>query len=160
MTTPDRRKTTRKLINQLAYVNLEANNGGIVLNVSEGGICFQAVAPIYKSRSIDFWLSLPGGNRIAAAGELAWLDATGKNGGLRFTSVSDEAREQICNWAGLPPSPRPTLPVVPVVNVVPVSAAARAINDETTRTLRSLTLRLLRLGRFTLRSNPRSLCLL
>ncbi|HEY4742576.1 MAG TPA: PilZ domain-containing protein [Candidatus Acidoferrales bacterium] len=134
MTTPDRRKTTRKLINQLAYVNLEANNGGIVLNVSEGGICFQAVAPIYKSRSIDFWLSLPGGNRIVAAGELAWLDATGKNGGLRFTSVSDEAREQICNWAGLPPPPRPLIPVVPVlpvVSMVPAVAAARAINDET-----------------------------
>jgi cell division protein FtsN len=121
MTTPDRRKTPRKLINQLAYVNLEPNNGGIVLNVSEGGFCFQAVAPIYNSRSIDFWLSLPGGNRIAAAGELAWIDATGKNGGLRFTSVTEEARGQICDWAGLPPSPRSSLPVV---------AEVRILNDE------------------------------
>ena len=29
----------------LAYVNLEPNNGGIILDISEGGLCFNSPPP-------------------------------------------------------------------------------------------------------------------
>jgi hypothetical protein len=120
MMKPERRKTPRKLIEKLAYVNLEPNKGGIVLNVSEGGFCFQSVVPLHQLGTIRFWLSIPGNPRIEAVGKLAWTDATRKNGGFQFTSVPAGVRQQIRNWAGLPASPLSTdeepaaqIPVVP-----------------------------------------------
>ena len=36
--------------------------------------------------------------RIQATGELAWINRTKTTGGLRFTSLSAEARQQVSNW--------------------------------------------------------------
>ncbi len=132
MTKPERREAPRKIIEKLAYVNLGPNNGGVVLNVSEGGFCFHAVAPMHQTRTIRFWLSLPDNHRIEAIGELAWTDATRKTGGLRFKSVPAGVREQIRSWAGLPPLPLSTDedPAAPVP-AVPSASLLTAIQSET-----------------------------
>jgi len=36
----ERRQTPRTTVNRLAYINLESNNGAIVLNVSDGWALF------------------------------------------------------------------------------------------------------------------------
>jgi len=80
---------------------LPSGNGGIVLNVSEGGAAFRAVGPVKTSGPISFWLSgllSASSTRIEGTGELAWTDETRNTGGLRFTQLSTRVREQIQSW--------------------------------------------------------------
>lgn len=86
----------------LSYVSLPADNGGIVLDVSEGGLGFHAIAAIESAGPIEFRFAIDPATRITAKGELAWRDYSGKTGGLRFTELPDEIREKIRIWAGQP----------------------------------------------------------
>src|SRR5271169_401621 len=115
MVNTKRRQAPRMTVNELAYVNLGPDNGGIILNISEGGLCFQSTAPVQRTEAIRFWFSYRnrrvypdvgqawkdeaqtrGVSRFIEAGsELAWIDDTQKKGGLRFTKLGPEAREQI-----------------------------------------------------------------
>ena len=89
----ERRLSERKTLGQLGYIG-PANNGAIVLDVSEGGLGFQAVAPVTTSRPLPFWFSADS-NRIEGVGELIWIDEAKKTGGLRFTELSANSHEQI-----------------------------------------------------------------
>ena len=91
---PDRRRTPRTKLTGLAYINFEPNNGGIVLNISEGGLCFHLVAPVHRSVALPFSLSA-NGIRIEAHAVLAWTDEHRKTGGLRFNGLDPDARRQI-----------------------------------------------------------------
>jgi cell division protein FtsN len=103
---PERRQTPRTTVNRLAYINLDLNNGAIVLNVSNGGLCFHSVDPVQPSETIRFWF-LDHNHRIEADGKVAWMDETQKTGGLRFTTLSTEARLQIHDWISQPATPPP-----------------------------------------------------
>jgi hypothetical protein len=96
MTRLERRQSPRTTIGKHAYVNIEPNNGGIVLNVSDGGLCFHSFDPVPGNGTIRFWFA-EHDQRIEAEGTLAWMDQTHK-GGLRFTALPAEAREKIRNW--------------------------------------------------------------
>jgi len=96
----ERRMTKRKATEFLAYLSLPFDNGGFVTDLSAGGLGFQAVAPVKSGRPIHFRFAMDSSTRISAVGELAWIDKTGKNGGLRFTQLSEEVREQIRIWTG------------------------------------------------------------
>ncbi len=118
----ERRRAPRMKVNGLAYVNLDPDNGGIILDISEGGLCFQSTAPVKRTETIRFWFSYrglrvesgqgPAGDRgtqtsgvsrlIEVRSELAWTDDTFRRGGLRFTNLSDKAREQIRDWIRQP----------------------------------------------------------
>lgn len=100
----ERRQTPRMTVERLAYINLDPDNGGIILNVSEGGLCFNSPAPLQQTGTIHFWF-LEGNNRIEGDGELAWTDETQKRGGLRFTNLPPEACEQIRSWISQPGIP-------------------------------------------------------
>ena len=117
MVTTDRRQTPRMKVMELAYVNLDPDNGGIILDISEGGLCFRSTGPVKQTETIRFWYSprshqimarqveaqTRGVSRLIEAGsELAWTDETRKKGGLRFTNLSAEAREQIREWIRQP----------------------------------------------------------
>jgi PilZ domain len=96
----DRRISARKTLDHLVYLSLPFNNGGTVIDVSEGGLGFHSVAPVRANGPIHFRFAIDSAIRIRAVGELAWIDETGKIGGLRFTELPDEVREQIHVWAG------------------------------------------------------------
>jgi len=96
----ERRLSVRKMPEHLAYLSLPPNNGGIVVDVSEGGLAFCAIAPVKADGPIHFRFAIDSATRIKAVGELAWIDETGKNGGLRFTQLPEGVREQIRIWAG------------------------------------------------------------
>ena len=117
MVTTDRRQTPRMKVMGLAYVNLDPDSGGIILDISEGGLCFRSTGPVKQTETIRFWYSprshqimarqveaqTRGVSRLIEAGsELAWTDETRKKGGLRFTNLSAEAREQIREWISQP----------------------------------------------------------
>jgi hypothetical protein len=101
---PERRQTPRITMERLAYINIEPNNGGIVLNVSNDGLCFHSIAPVDRNGKLRFSL-LEQNRRIEADGELAWMDEAQKVGGLRFSALPSEAREQIEDWINQPSSP-------------------------------------------------------
>lgn len=118
----ERRHSPRMTVRGLAYVNLAPDNGGIILDVSEGGLCFQSRAPVYTVEAIRFWFSYRSQRVKAAVGqawtdeprsggvsrfievccELAWIDDTRKRGGLRFKNLPQTAREQIRDWMNEP----------------------------------------------------------
>src|SRR6266705_3881635 len=97
MSTPERRHIPRTTMEKLASIHIEPNNGGIVLNVSGEGLCFPSIAAVEKNGPLRFSL-LEQNRRIAACGELAWTDEMQKVGGVRFTTLTAEAREQVQNW--------------------------------------------------------------
>lgn len=97
MPVPERRQSPRSILERLAYINIEPNNGGIVLNVSDEGLCFHSIAPVVRNGKLRFSL-LEHNRRIEADGELVWMDEAQKVGGVRFAGLPAEAREQIQNW--------------------------------------------------------------
>jgi len=96
MTNLERRQSPRTAITGHAYVNIEPNNGGIVLNVSDGGLCFHSFDPVQRNGKVRFWFS-DRNRRIEAQATLAWTDETQK-AGLQFTALPAEGREQIRKW--------------------------------------------------------------
>ncbi len=95
----ERRRSPRMTLKYLAYIDIEPANGGILLNISEGGVSFQSAVPLQPAAMIRFSFSY-GSHRIEANGRLAWTDDTRKRGGLRFTNLSAVARKEICDWIG------------------------------------------------------------
>jgi cell division septation protein DedD len=95
----------RKAPQQPTYINLESKNPGIVRDVSEGGLRFRVIDPLEPSWQIHFWF-VADSNRIRGTGVVVWMDETRKTGGLRFTHLSGETREQVRSWLSAS-SPQP-----------------------------------------------------
>jgi hypothetical protein len=96
----ERRLTPRTKLNQIAYVNLQPGNGGIMLDASAAGIGFQAAGRIDANAPMRFQSSAWSIHETEIFSELVWLDAAGKRGGLRFVDASAEVREAIRVWLG------------------------------------------------------------
>jgi TonB family protein len=94
MNVAERRHVARAAPERPVYVDLNPDNGGIVLNVSGAGLCLQAVAPVTKHQSFRFSFSDHDVN-TDAVGEVVWTDQTRKFAGLRFIRVSSQARHEI-----------------------------------------------------------------
>jgi TonB family protein len=92
--TPERRRHPRTKLTNHSCIQIEPDNGGVVLNLSEDGLSFQAMAPIHVGR-IRFWFLCPPNGRIEAAGDLSWTDGTNRVGGLRFVDISEDLREHV-----------------------------------------------------------------
>lgn len=93
----ERRTSSRKTPPWPTYINLESHNPGIVRDVSEGGLRFRVIDPLKPSWQIHFWF-VANSKRIRGTGDLVWMDETRKTGGLRFTHLSGETRDQIRSW--------------------------------------------------------------
>jgi sporulation related protein/PilZ domain-containing protein len=93
----ERRSYSRKTLNPLPYISLTPDNGGIVLDVSEQGLRFRATAPVEPSGPIRFSFSAHS-DLVEGVADLVWTDRAKKTGGLRFTELSDDAREVIRKW--------------------------------------------------------------
>ena len=94
----ERRQWTRIRPTHLVYVELGADNGGMVRDISETGIGFCAVSAVAGGEKITFVFTLEAERRLEGNAVSAWTDATGKVGGLRFLEVSDEFRGELHSW--------------------------------------------------------------
>jgi hypothetical protein len=92
------RRFPRRRPEQLVYVELGPQNGGMMLSVSEGGFSFRVVSPVQPQGTIHFAFAIDAKRRIEGDAELAWTDESGKMGGLRFVELSPECREQLHAW--------------------------------------------------------------
>jgi TonB family protein len=97
----ERRSHVRRKMGGLTYVDLGPLNGGILVDLSQGGLCFHSVAPMSLDPAVLLKFKLPGAvGFIQSYAEVMWLNESGKRGGLRFAGLSAEVREQIGTWVG------------------------------------------------------------
>jgi hypothetical protein len=91
------RSIVRKRTQQLVYLELGRDNGGVMLNLSEVGCGFQAISPV-KLGKVRFAFQISGGRRIAGEADVEWVDEAGIMGGLRFADLHADARKEIRRW--------------------------------------------------------------
>lgn len=96
---PDRRAYPRVPIRSVAYIELDDDNAGLILNISEGGIGVQSAEMITGDRFERMILRLPKLEKwIEASGRLAWISQSRKEAGIHFVDLSEDARQQIQSW--------------------------------------------------------------
>jgi len=104
----ERRAHPRQKIQSLTYVELGNGNGGIALNVSEGGMTVVAAQPLDAEGTIDIALQLPQTRkRLQVKGDVRWLSDSRKEAGLQFVDLSSEALADIRDWMAREASPQP-----------------------------------------------------
>lgn len=83
----------------MTYVDLDAGNGGIILNISEGGLAVQAARALVEDElpCVRFRFS-HSENWIKEKGVVAWKSKSKKTAGVQFVDLSEESRVQISKW--------------------------------------------------------------
>ena len=103
----DRRAHPRQRIRSLAYVHLGEGNGGIVLNISEGGIGVQAAEALDEGEGVlSMRIEIPRSRkRLEVRGEIMWVGESLKEAGLRFVDLPEDALRRIRSWMAHEESP-------------------------------------------------------
>ena len=105
----DRRVYPRKRIIPLGYIQLGEDNGGIVLNLSEGGLAFTAAMIVVDDDLPSVRLQSPdAGQWVDVKGQIAWKSESNREAGIRFVSLTEAARLQLRNWISTPTPTSPT----------------------------------------------------
>jgi TonB family protein len=86
-------------VKSLAYIDLSGDNGGIVLNVGEGGLAVHSAVELCPQTFPRLQFQLPHSRGwIEARGQIAWIAKTKKHAGIQFVELSEHARKQIRAW--------------------------------------------------------------
>lgn len=102
----ERRVRVRHPLGALAYLDIGADNGGIILNVSEEGLALQAAGPLDQQKEISLRIQLPRLEKpIETAARIVWLGQSNRQAGVRFLALPAAARAQIQEWMGSEPTP-------------------------------------------------------
>jgi len=94
----ERRQHSRQKLYSPEYFDIGAENGGVIVDLSEDGLGFQAAVRVEKGREATFSFTLGTGYRIAARARIAWVGPTGKSGGTTFTRMPEDSRSIIREW--------------------------------------------------------------
>jgi len=101
----DRRRNARFRVKSIAYVDLGPDNGGTLMDVSEGGISFQGMQPLQTGQVLPTKIKLPGTQQsIQATGQVTWLNESRKGGGMRFVELLGHTKDLIKEWISAPES--------------------------------------------------------
>jgi TonB family protein len=107
---PERRTHVRRRVLSLEYIDLGSSNGGILLNLSEGGMYVQAVASLSADDIPQIGFRLPdSGYLVKTEAQIAWVGESKKDAGIQFLNLPEEARLKIREWVAVehPPVERP-----------------------------------------------------
>jgi outer membrane biosynthesis protein TonB len=95
----DRRVHRRTRIVPLGYLQLGESNGGIALNVSEGGLAITAAMPLAHDSLPKLKFQFPDSHdSIETSGQIAWKSKSKREAGVRFVGLTEQARQQIRDW--------------------------------------------------------------
>ena len=98
----DRRRCVRHQVKSLAYLDIGADNGGIVLNISESGLAVHAVSVLPPDPTVDLRLQLHKScKRLETRAKVAWMSDTKKEAGVEFIDLPEEVRLEIKEWLAL-----------------------------------------------------------
>jgi septal ring-binding cell division protein DamX len=82
-----------------SIVDLDNDNGGIVLNISERGLAIQAVRALSEEPLQRVRLELPQSRAwIETRGRIVWMGASKKTVGVEFVGLSQEGEARIKSW--------------------------------------------------------------
>jgi periplasmic protein TonB len=96
---PERRSQPRRRVLSLEYLDLGDSNGGIILNISEGGMYIQAVASLSADELSDLSFRIPdSGYQIETSGKIVWVGESRKDAGIQFINLPEEARLKLREW--------------------------------------------------------------
>lgn len=106
----ERRLDPRLQVSNIMYVQLGEHNGGVILNVSNGGLAVQAATPLMVDQLPPLLFQLSATKWVQASARIAWLTPSKRTAGLQFNDLSETARGDIRGWialemGGLPPQP-------------------------------------------------------
>lgn len=96
--TPERRIHARRILYSPEYLDIGADNGGVVVNLSEGGLGFQTVSPVTQDTQLPVSFSLAAGYRIDLKARVVWVNGDGKIGGAAFNKLSKDSLSLIREW--------------------------------------------------------------
>lgn len=124
-----RRFHARRRMEGLIYVDLGPENGAILIDLGEGGLGFQSVVPVSLDQAVLLKFKVPGeADPVEGYAEVAWLNESGKGGGLRFVELAENARAQIRGWTGELEAPEPG--ALPAGNGAEPQVAAESATQE------------------------------
>ena len=97
--TTERRQNPRHPVRPTEYIEIGDSNGGIILNISEGGMAVASAQALVGRQTLRFRFQLPRSlETIETFGEINWIGETKKRAGVRFVDLPLAAREQIRKW--------------------------------------------------------------
>jgi TonB family protein len=97
--TPERRQNPRHPVRPTEYIEIGDSNGGIILDISEGGMSVASARALVGNQTLRFRFQLPCSlETIETSGEINWIGETKKRAGVRFVDLPLAAREQIQKW--------------------------------------------------------------
>lgn len=96
--TSERRVHARRILYSPEYLDMGADNGGVVVNLSEGGLGFQTVSPVTPDAQLPISFSLGTGYRIDLKARVVWINEEGKIGGAAFGKLSKDSQSLIREW--------------------------------------------------------------
>jgi TonB family protein len=83
----------------MAYVELGAGNGGILLNISEGGLALQSALTLTSDNLPEIKFQLPAqSDWIHSAARIAWLSGSRKEAGIQFIDLPAQEAACIRQW--------------------------------------------------------------
>ena len=105
----ERRRHARHKVPSIIYVGLDAGNGGIIINLSAGGLSLQAVAELNPETELTLHFRMQGAEHaIETMGRVTWLGPTQKEAGICFKNLPDNTEQQIAEWIARLEEPAPT----------------------------------------------------
>lgn len=107
----EHRRHSRLRVESLIPVNLGRDNGGIILDASEGGLRIRAVGRLEAEQITLVWFApLEKKNRIETICQIAWVDESGTAGGVRFLDLPADCHQKIHDWLARDATPGETQP--------------------------------------------------
>jgi TonB family protein len=97
--TADRRLHARRPIQSLAYVDLGEDNGGLVLNMGQGGMAVRSAVVLAEEHLPKIRFQMPHSmDWVEATGRIAWTGDARRMAGIEFLDLPLEAEAQIREW--------------------------------------------------------------
>jgi hypothetical protein len=91
--TPERRQSHRYPVRPTEYIEIGDSNGGIILDISEGGMAVASAQAMVGNQTLNFRFQLPRCvETIETCGDINWIGETKKRAGVRFVDLSVAAR--------------------------------------------------------------------
>jgi len=98
----------------MAYVELGQDNGGILLNLGEGGFAVQSALALTSREFSELRFQVPAlQGWLMASGRIVWLSDSKKEAGIQFTELPSEARAEIQKWVAAEGGPEKTRERIP-----------------------------------------------
>jgi TonB family protein len=90
----------------MAYVELGQDNGGILLNLSEGGFAVQSALALTSREFSELRFQVPAlQGWLTASGRIVWISDSKKEAGIQFTELPGDARREINKWVSAESAP-------------------------------------------------------